>query len=68
MKRQHRHWHRLIWCLMVPVLTAMLLPGIWFKPAPLVNTSLPAALQNAAIENTSLENAAQGAAPTKKTN
>jgi hypothetical protein len=60
MKRQHRRWHRLIWCLMLPVLAAMLLLGIWLKPVPLVNTSLPAALQNAAVDN-----ATQVAAPNR---
>lgn len=50
MKRLHRFWHRLIWCLLLPVLAAVSLLGLWLRPPALVNPGLPPALENAAVE------------------
>jgi hypothetical protein len=51
MKRQHRRWHRVIWCLLLPTLVAVVTLGFWLKPPALVNPALPPALENAVIEN-----------------
>jgi hypothetical protein len=61
MKRLHRRWHRLIWCLLSPTLAAALLLGLWLRPPAVVNPVLPPALQSAAADNP-----APGAAPIGK--
>ncbi len=50
MKRLHRFWHRLIWSLLLPILVAALLLGVWLRPPASSNSGLPPALENAAVE------------------
>ncbi len=51
MKRQHRRWHRWIWCLLAPTLAAVVLLGLWLPPSAVANPGLPPALQNEATDN-----------------
>ena len=44
MKRAHRRWHRIIGCLLVPVLAALLGLLAWRLGTPPANTTLPPAV------------------------
>ena len=44
MKRAHRSAHRLIWLLLAPVLTAIIIVALQVRPTAPVNDALPEAL------------------------